>query len=179
MVDILGEELNWDKRRRQDELEKATRFLATMGLAPGAIERSYKEEPVKSILNTLRTFVGLKPITERRPIAEMVYSRAQFEPGEIEELREVFAEHAQTEPSVSATGSISRSRLGTKDLFQLVKDLPGFDGVKPKDYDYVLEEAGYSKRQEVDFDEFVEVRQSDFLPKVSKTHVGSTRFALN
>ena len=157
VVDILAEELSWDKRRKQVEIEKATRFLISMGLAPGAVERSYKEEPVKSLFNTLRTLVGLKPITERRPVAEMMYSRAQFEPGEIEELREAFGERAKSELSVSSTGSVSQARVSTQVLFDLVKSLSGFDGIKTKDYEYVLEETGYSTRQEVDFDEFVEV----------------------
>lgn len=158
VVDILGEELSWDKKRKEAELERATRFLATMGLPPGALERSYKEEPVKSVLNTLRTLVGLKPLTERRPAAEMVYSRAQFDAGEIEEMREAFAARAKGEPSMSATGAVSLSRVDARELFDLVRNLSGFEGVKPKDYEYVLEEAGYSKQQEVDFDEFVEVR---------------------
>ena len=129
-----------------------------MGLHTTAVERSYREEPVKSLLNTLRTLVGLKPHTERRPAAEMVYSRAQFDTGEIEELREKFSARAHSEPSVSPIGSTSQSRLSTRELFELVRELPGFEGVKPKDYDYVLEEAGFAKQSDVDFDEFVEVR---------------------
>ena len=165
VVDILGEELHWDKRRKQEEIERATRFLASMGLAPGALERSYREEPVTSLLNTLRTLVGLKPVTERRPVAELVYSRSQFEPGEIEELRQVFAGSAKPSPSVSPAGPTSHSRVSTSELFEIVKALPGFEGMKTKDYDYVLEEAGFSKQQEVDFDEFVEVSVSSSRAK--------------
>ena len=42
-------------------------------------------------------------------------------------------------------------------MFGLVKSLPGFEAVKAKDYEYVLEEAGYSRQADVDFDEFMEV----------------------
>ena len=160
VVDIMGEELGWDKKRKQDEVEKATRFLTSMGLHPGVIERAYREEPVKSMLNTLRTLVGLKPITERRPVAEMVYSRARFDAGEIEELREAFGQRAKGEPSVSDTGSTSLSRVSTRELFDLVKTLPGYELVKPKDYEYVLEEAGFKNKADVDFDEFVEVSKT-------------------
>ncbi|GJF00671.1 glycerol-3-phosphate dehydrogenase [Phanerochaete sordida] len=157
VIDVMGEELNWDKKRKQEETERVHRFLASMGLPQGVIERSYKEEPVKSFLNTLRTLVGLKPVTERRPVAEMVYSRAQFDAGEIEELRAAFAQRATGEPSVSDTGSTSLSRVRTQELFGLVQALPGFETVKPKDYDYVLEEAGFKNQADVDFDEFVEI----------------------
>ena len=163
VVDILGEELHWDKKRKEDEIERATRFLVSMGLHPSAAERAYREEPVKSLLNTLRTLVGLKPVTERRPAAEMVYSRAQFDTGEIEELREKFATRAHAESSVSATGATSLARVPTRDLFELVRELPGFEQVKPKDYEYVLEEAGFAKQGDVDFDEFVEVSSRDFI----------------
>ena len=44
------------------------------------------------------------------------------------------------------------------ELFGLVKSLPGFEGIKAKDYDYVLEEAGFARSGNVDFDEFMEVR---------------------
>jgi glycerol-3-phosphate dehydrogenase len=164
VVDILGEELSWDKKRKQDEIERATHFLVSMGLPPTTVERSYREEPVKSVLNTLRTLVGLGPLTERRPAAEMVYSRARFDAGEIEELREKFSAWAHpVEPSVTQTGGMSPYRIPTRELFQLVKDLPGFEGVKPKDYDYVLEEAGFAKQSDIDFDEFVEVSIILFL----------------
>ena len=45
-----------------------------------------------------------------------------------------------------------------------MKGLPGFEEVRPKDCDYVLEEAGFARQSAVYFDEFVEVCAPPFLP---------------
>ena len=76
----------------------------------------------------------------------MVYSRAQFDAGEIAALRGEFDARAE-----------GKERLGAGAAYELVKGLRGFEEVKQKDYDYVLEEVGFASRKELDFDEFVEV----------------------
>lgn len=166
VVDILAEELHWDKKRKEQELEQGARFLGTMGLPPSLTEKNpftWKEEStLTSLLNSLRSLVGLKPTVERRAAAEIIYSRAQFEAGEIEELRTAFSSHvkptgAEQEASGSLTGSSPQVRVPRQALFDIIKGLSNFDAIKPKDYEYVLEEAGFAKQAEVDFDEFVEV----------------------
>lgn len=162
VVDILAEELHWDKKRKEQELEQGARFLGTMGLPPSLTEKNpftWKEEStLASLLNSLRSLVGLKPTVERRAAAEIIYSRAQFEAGEIEELRTAFSSHVkQQETSGSLTGSSPHIRVPRQALFDIIKGLSNFDAIKPKDYEYVLEEAGFAKQAEVDFDEFVEV----------------------
>lgn len=166
VVDILAEELHWDKKRQQQELEQGARFLGTMGLPPSLTEKNpftWKEEStLTSILNSLRALVGLKPTAERRAAAEIIYSRAQFEAGEIEELRTAFSSHvkpavAEQETSGPPVGSSPQIHVPRQALFDIIKGLPSFEAIKSKDYEYVLEEAGFSKRVEVDFDEFVEV----------------------
>ncbi|KAH9936425.1 DAO-domain-containing protein [Fomitopsis serialis] len=114
VLDIMAEECKWSSSRKAAELERATRFLASMGLPPNA-------EPGA---------LGIAGQRRRRAGAEMVYSRAQFEAGE---------------------------KLATEHVLDLVKALPGYGAVNKKDYEYVLEEAGFSKAQGVDFDEFVEI----------------------
>lgn len=166
VVDILAEELHWDKKRKEQELEQGARFLGTMGLPPSLTEKNpfiWKEEStLTSLLNSLRSLVGLKPTVERRAAAEIIYSRAQFEAGEIEELRTAFSSHvkpagAEQETSGSLNGSSPHIRVPRQALFGIIKGLSNFDAIKPKDYEYVLEEAGFAKQAEVDFDEFVEV----------------------
>ena len=104
--------------------------------------------------------LGVKRAGERRRRAaqEMIYSRAQFEAGEVEALRTAFGGKAHAE------GASAPAKLETKEVYELVKGLPGFEEVRPKDCDYVLEEAGFARQPAVDFDEFVEVRAPPFLP---------------
>ena len=49
------------------------------------------------------------------------------------------------------------ARVETREVYELVKGLRGFEEVRLKDYDYVLEEAGFARQKDLDFDEFVEV----------------------
>ena len=93
------------------------------------------------------------------------YSRAQFDVGEIEMLRKVFGEKSHASPSPSTTSSVDPQdglqgvqKVNKGDLFELIKGLPGYGGVKAKDFEYVLEEVGFISGGSVDFDEFVEVR---------------------
>jgi glycerol-3-phosphate dehydrogenase len=166
VVDILAEELQWDQKRKKQEIEDATEFLASMGLPPNAAPRAsmtYKEES-RGVFDLVQNLLGLKAAEQKRPAAQMMYSQAQFEAGEVEEIRRAFIGRAETlEPSTTQSGLTSPTRLQKAELFSLVKSLPGFEGIKSKDYDYVLEEAGYSRQNEVDFDEFMEVRVIEFI----------------
>ena len=145
VVDIMAEERKWSKERKAAELEGAVRFLASMGLPPGAAPA---QQRAHGLLEKVEGALGLPvPARRRRGAPEMVYSRAQFEAGEVEQLKTAFAGAAHG----------AEEKLGHERVLELVKGLPGFEAVNAKDYDYVLEEAGFSKAQDVDFDEFVEV----------------------
>lgn len=96
----------------------------------------------------------------------MVYSRAQFKAGEVEALREAFKSRASGESETDA-------RLQHEEVLELVKGLPGSAGINRKDYDYVLEEAGFSKSPAVDMDQFLEIcaelREVIFAPVPSSS----------
>ncbi|THG98934.1 hypothetical protein EW026_g3317 [Hermanssonia centrifuga] len=173
IVDILAEELKWDRKRKEEEIENGIQFLLTMGLPPGLDPRAIlglKEES-KSVFGRVKGFIGLGSTEQKRPASEMFYSRSQFEAGEVEELRQAFSSHAKAGLSAAPAGTVSPARVDKAELFDLVRHLPGFEGIRSKDYDYVLEEAGYAKQQDVDFDEFVEIcaelREVVFTPRTS------------
>lgn len=145
VIDIMAEERKWSKERKAAELDAAVRFLASMGLPPGAAPAQQRSH---GLLEKVEGALGLPaPARRRRAAPEMVYSRAQFEAGEVEQLKAAFAGAAHG----------AEEKLGHERVLELVKGLPGFEAVNAKDYDYVLEEAGFSKAQDVDFDGFVEV----------------------
>lgn len=150
VIDIMAEERKWTSQRKAAELEDAVRFLASMGLPPGAAPTQRPH----SLLEKLEGALGLPVSRRRRAAPEMMYSRAQFETGEVEQLKAAFA---------GAAHGIE-AKLGHERVLELVKGLSGFAAVNRKDYDYVLEEAGFSKAQDLDFDEFVEVSAGRSLP---------------
>ena len=140
-------------------------FLTTMGLPPGLAPRSLAARAEeKSLMSKVKSMVGLGPgkTEQKRQPEEIFYSRAQFEAGEVEELRQAFAARAKPryEPAMTPGGAVSPVRVAQGELYELVKSLPVFEGIKKKDFDYVVEEAGYAKQPDLDFDEFVEVSAS-------------------
>ncbi|OSX56431.1 hypothetical protein POSPLADRAFT_1175160 [Postia placenta MAD-698-R-SB12] len=149
VVDIMAEEHGWGKARKAEELASATLFLASMGLPPGAQPATAPAEP-HGLLARVGSAIGLGPARRRRAAPEMVYSRAQFEAGEVEALREAFKSRA-------SGASEADARLRHEEVLELVKGLPGYAGINGKDYDYVLEEAGFSKSPAVDIDQFLEI----------------------
>ena len=163
---LFRSELSWDSARKDKELDAAIAFLGTMGLPPGLAprERALRSEQ-RSVLSKAKGLIGLStspssPSTEaRRQPEEMFYSRAQFDTGEVEELRAAFSGRAKPkyEPSMTPRGVVSPIRVSQREIYEIVQGLPGFEGIKRKDYEYVLEEAGYAPQGDLDFDEFVDV----------------------
>ncbi|PIL22688.1 hypothetical protein GSI_15381 [Ganoderma sinense ZZ0214-1] len=151
VVEIMAEEAHWSPARAKAETAAATEFLLTMGLMPGAAPRPISSEP-KGVVECVETALGIRHARTRRAAQEMVYSRAQFDAGEVEAFRHAFEARA-----TAAQEERDQPKLETARVYDLVKGLPGFDGVRPKDYDYVMEEVGYARSKDVDFDEFVEI----------------------
>ncbi|CAL1712746.1 unnamed protein product [Somion occarium] len=163
VVDIMAEELHWSKSRKAQEISRATEFLGSMGLPPGATPRETMSpsEP-RSFIDCVEGFFGLHGHAERRrrKASEMIYSRAMFEAGEVEMLRDAFngkAKPIQLANSVEGGESDGQKVVERNELFELVKGLPGYSRLKRKDFDYVLEEMGYYNTPAVDSDAFVEI----------------------
>ena len=97
-----------------------------------------------SFVEKFRSLLGFKgqvwsEARNLRVAREIVYSRAQFEAGEITALRDVFVERTQQYPAVK-----DESHLGQADVFGLIGSLKGYEGVLQKDYEYMLTETGFS-----------------------------------
>jgi len=45
----------------------------------------------------------------------------------------------------------------TLELFDIVHSVPGYAEITRKEYDYVMEEAGFKDRKDVNLDEFIEI----------------------
>ncbi|KAF8992697.1 hypothetical protein BDQ17DRAFT_1546385 [Cyathus striatus] len=89
--------------------------------------------------------LNLSPYTERK---KQIRALSRFEAGELVALRAAFERHAN--------GNGNR-KVRKDEVLEVLGDVPGYEGVLGKDYVYVLEEAGFGDRVDVDFDEFVEI----------------------
>ncbi|EIW59309.1 DAO-domain-containing protein [Trametes versicolor FP-101664 SS1] len=147
VVELMAEELHWSAARAKAETAAGTEFLLSMGLAPGAVSRRAAQD-AKGVVERVEDVLGIRHSARARP-EQMVYSRAQFAAGEVEALHGAFGARVPAERA--------EKRLGTGEVFELVRGLAGFEGVRQKDFDYVLEEAGFKANKDVDFDEFVEI----------------------
>ena len=156
VTEIMAEDLGWSRSRQKAEIERATKFLASMGLPPGIEPPPLKTHSLVERLWSLFGLIAQASSEVRTPRAarEMVYSRAQFEAGEIAALRDAFTARTQQYPAVEG-----ETHLGRADVIGLIKSLRGYEGVSQKDYEYVLTETGFVDKSDFNIDEFVEVRE--------------------
>ena len=155
VVEIMTEDLNWSHSRQRAEIERATKFLASMGLPPGIeppplITRSFMEKFWALLGFSAQASSEARTL---RAAQEMMYSRAQFEAGEVAALHDTFVARVQQYPAVE-----DETHLGRADVIGLIRSLKGYEGVSQKDYEYVLTETGFADKSGFDFEEFVEVR---------------------
>lgn len=142
VIDIMAEELNWSAARRRQEMTHTTLFLRSMGLPPGATDFL---TPARS---SQRWYDWAYYAGTAGASTTGSRGRAQFEAGEADALREAFLERSRD----------SAGRLARPAIRELLQGIPAYAGIRTKEFEYVLEETGLAKRDDVDMDEFVEVR---------------------
>ncbi|KAF7359183.1 Glycerol-3-phosphate dehydrogenase [Mycena sanguinolenta] len=137
IADIMASELHWSRAEKARQVERAVAFLASMGLAPGLAPPpvGFRERVAHALWGAARE-LGLVSHVVQQP----EYSRARFDGAEMAALKGAFARsaHAVADPAGQA-------------------EVPGYADITAKDTEYVLEEAGFKARVDVDFEEFLEV----------------------
>ncbi len=154
VIDIMGDELKWSRSRRDAEFRRAVSFLQqSMGLLGGSDMTSPPQTWTSWIRETV-LMARPKPMT-----ADVgMYSRSQFEPGELDTLKIAFTTRAL---EVKKEGDqSSEQRLAKKEVPSLLSSVPGYEDTKEREFYYILDEAGFASREFLDFDEFVEVCHS-------------------
>ncbi|TDL30228.1 hypothetical protein BD410DRAFT_893336 [Rickenella mellea] len=94
-----------------------------------------------------------------------VYSRARFEAGEVDTLRAAFLARSSTsgpaasdlEKGKDGSKAVAAPRLEKAKLREVLDDVPGYEKISGRAVEYVLNEAGFDKQSEFEFDEFVEI----------------------
>jgi len=144
----MAVELGWSSSRKRKELQDGALFLESMGLAAGvevpSASRTWLEWAKSAVL-------GMK----QKPDGRM-YSRAQFEAGEVDSLKDIFANGAKGAAGAGETEGQLRV-IKKEDLRVILRETPGYENIRSNEFNYVLDEAGFSKREAFDFDEFVEI----------------------
>lgn len=177
VIEIMSEELGWNRTRQREEFERGVKYLQSMGLTPGTINNSVGDHPWdrKSQMSWARWVTGgfwslfgtdsLAPATIPKGTSQL-YSRAKFEAGEVEALRDIFDRHAiapevagQVPEEMSAADKRLRKDQIEGVLREFAKECPecGYERFRDGDYRYVLAEAGFHNQEDVEFDEFIEV----------------------
>lgn len=152
----MARELGWSQRRKDEELRWGIRFLGSMGLR-GVPEDVYAPRTWLAWLERLIGFKGSVVV----PRITNVYSRAQFEPGEVERIRNVFESHARGEVGLQQQGqqhAKGEKRFRKSGLPAALAELPGYEEARPQHLKNVLQETGFDSREDLSLDEFLEVR---------------------
>jgi glycerol-3-phosphate dehydrogenase len=162
VVDIMATELHWSRAEKARQVGRAVAFLSSMGLSPDAVAPpiGLRERAAHALWGAAR---GLGLVSHAAPTLE--YSRAKFDGPEMAALKGAFARNAE-----AVAGPAGQEvRLAKAALGAVLKEVPGYADIPAKDCEYVLEEAGFKSRVDVDFDEFLEVR----LHLISSIRTGS------
>jgi len=154
VIEIMGQELSWNKTRRRQEYRRACEQLNSMGLPSG--QSTTNNRWFSSILR----MVGFGEEPSQMP-AGHIPNRPLFSSGEVDMFRSAFTSQLST----------ADNRLSRADIIALVPQLKGFETIKEKQVNYVMREAGFEGRQKLDSDEFIEIctglREVMFLPSAS------------
>lgn len=157
VVDIMGAELHWSRAEKARQIKSAVAFLASMGLPPGSVPlpvappHGLLEHAEMALWGAGEILAGGLGMRFAGVPNVPVYSRSKFERGEMAALKNAFDRHAaQTQEGAG--------RIPKAELMAVLKEVPGYEEMSAKDCEYVLEEAGFKRRVDVDFDEFLEVR---------------------
>ncbi|KIM54856.1 hypothetical protein SCLCIDRAFT_340505 [Scleroderma citrinum Foug A] len=106
VIEIISEELGWNRTRQREKFERGFKYLQSTGLAPGAINNSIGEYPwdrrshagwTRWVTGGFWCLLGMHSATTPATKAvSQLYNRAKFEAGEVEALRDIFDSYAVT-----------------------------------------------------------------------------------
>ncbi|KAL0961472.1 hypothetical protein HGRIS_006416 [Hohenbuehelia grisea] len=157
VVGIMAEELGWSASRQRTEVERALIYFETMGLPPHAVSAASVKLALGPAqwLSPARIAEALWGALGRaeEPRVPSSSPRALFAPGEIDALRGAFGQRAH-KVGVQAE---KQDVIQRGEIAAVLGAFPGYAHISKKEYEYVFEETGFASREELDFDEFIEV----------------------
>ena len=144
VIDVMGEELNWDEKRKTAEWKDGVEFMSSMGLQPERVEqlRNVSLDKMRKIRAGKQQSVS----TAARDALEITAARASFSPVEMDQLRAKFQLL-----DVNADG-----KLDKKDLKEVLERL-GYQGVDDKTLQGIVNEVDFGKTGALHFEDFLDV----------------------
>jgi len=136
VIEIMGEELGWDKGRREWEFDNAQEFLKSMGLP---------EQPKLKLSDVAKkpTEIGHISMAQRKD--KELFDRAQFTPDEVAHLRSQFEQldfdHDQ--------------RITRADLLNAMKKM-GYASSN-ETADSILREVDFGRKGAIEFQEYLDI----------------------
>lgn len=202
VIDIMSEELGWTRQERIKQIKDTIDFLVgSMGLDEGYVlgdggvrwvrerlePRGWVERGERNIwwimdlLQNGANFGSGKSAVIGGAEKGRVLGRARFEVGEVGVLKSAFDKYSTSAPpdgvgSVGVVPAETKGKLATRLVLDILKQIPGYEGITRKELEYILEEAGFKGRQELDWEEFLEVSGGLREVNVSPAEVSGSGF---
>lgn len=136
VIDIMGEELGWDSKRKNQEFDDAIQYLKSMGLP--ANTKITLSEVVKRHGN-----VPIMGLTTKQE--EAVYARSAFSPKELQRLTEQFAQLDHDHDQ----------KIDRKDILRAMSNA-GY-GSSVQTADGILSEVDFGRKGSIDFQDFLDI----------------------
>lgn len=136
VIDIMGEELGWDRTKKEQEFRDSVYFLRSMGLPEGQ-QGLQLGDVVKNLGNTQA--IGLNQTDAQ------LYSRAQFTPDEVSHLRRQFEQFDFDHDA----------RITRADLLHAMTNM-GYDASGDK-ADSILREVDFGRKGAIEFQDYLDV----------------------
>lgn len=137
IIDIMGEELNWDSKRKSQEFDDAVDFLHSMGL-PEATKLSLAD-----VANRKHNNVGVLGLAHKEEAA--MYARSAFSPKELARLKDQFEildlDHDQ--------------KITQEDILVAMKNM-GY-AANPEVARGILQEVDFGRKGAIDFADFLDI----------------------
>ncbi|TXT13074.1 hypothetical protein VHUM_01475 [Vanrija humicola] len=136
VIDIMGEELGWDSKRKNKEFDDAIQYLKSMGLP--ANTNITLSEVVKRHGN-----VPIMGLTTKQE--EAVYARSAFSPKELQRLTEQFSQLDHDHDQ----------KIDRKDILRAMANA-GY-GSSVETADGILAEVDFGRKGSIDFQDFLDI----------------------
>lgn len=153
VIELMAEELGWDKKRRDAEFTNAIDFLGSMGLQPARLQQLRQtslDETIKILKEKGTITAGIpymgKAAVTGQDVNATIVSRAQFTSDEMIQLRRRF-----DQMDTNADGKVD-----TKDLQEVLQRL-GYHNVDERTVTGIISEVDVNKSNALHFEDFLDV----------------------
>lgn len=137
VIDIMGEELGWDQRRKVREFDEAVQFLKSMGLPEST------KITLADVTNRKHNNIGVLGLEHKEEAA--LYARSAFSPKELARLKDQFEQ----------LDLDNDQKITQEDILVAMKNM-GYDA-NPEVAHGILQEVDFTRKGAIDFSDFLDI----------------------